>query len=595
MTDSYEFAKSVAPQSISLETPYESKQWQSVNDINSGIYSSNGTTLVQFDLASIYNSSSMIDMATAFIAIPITYVAAYASSATTGALVPPVVGDWARVGLKNGYFQLVHQVDLQVNGKTIEQLQPFTNSYVSFKLQSQMSADDLASYGQSMGMGKIVDNYESTKYNNAGSAVTAGAFPAGAGPLGGNGLINNAPFSAASNFGDQSAWGAQFGTAYNNGLYSRLNKMVDTTSLSSNNLFGTSTNAGPVILSATNLAQEFKSTYQVLNTNYMTWYDVAIVRLCDICDSMKHMPLTKRFDGQIRLYLNSGVAGVAMTAASSSMVFSQSSTSFTNTCPLMISSNAAPATVTCMAAGLFIGKATTTSQFGINLASSGASNPLTSCRFYYAQVKLKPEIMSRYITENRHKKVVFTAMLFNQAQSITSGSAFSQLVQSGVKNVRGVLTIPFISSTVNGLLTTGGTQISGISPFSQLLSPFDTAPWTTSPCSIINYQVAIGGINQKQNSMYFSYESWLEEVSLYEKLGASDIGLSCGLLGATQWEMASRQYYIDCTRGTNADQITPRAVNVSFINNSQVTIDVFTIVEYFDDFVIDVETGIITK
>ena len=594
MTDNFEFARSVMPQSVDMETPYENKQWQSINDINSGVYSANGTTLVQFSLSDIYNSSSMIDLASAFIAIPITMVAAYATTSAGTTLVAPVAGDWARCGLKNGYFQLVHQVDLQVDGKTIEQLSAYNNVYTGFKLMSQMSADDLASYGQSLGMGKIIDNYESVKYNNPASAVTAGAFPStGAGPLGGNGIINNAPFSAASNYGDQSTYGAQFTNTYNNGYYSRLNKMVDTTA-GTNNMFGTSTNASPTILSANNLAQEFKSTYQVLNTNYMVWYDTAIVRLCDICDSMKNMPLTKRFSGQLRLYLNTGVSGVQVSNTTTSMVFSQSSTSFTNTSPLMISSNTAPATATILTAGLFIGRATTTSQFGINLASSGASNPLQSCRFYFPQVTLKPSIALKYIEESRRKKVTFTGFLFNQYNAITAGSSFSQLVQSGVKNIRGVLVLPFVSGTVNGLQNVTN-AITGISPFSQLLSPFDTAPFTSAPISLINYQVAVGGVNQKQNSIYYSFSEFLEEISLYEKLGSSSFGLSCGLLGATQFEMAYRQYYIDCTRGATADQKTARSVNVSFINNSQVTCDVLIFVEYFDEFGIDCETGTISQ
>ena len=359
-------------------------------------------------------------------------------------------------------------------------------------------------------------------------------------------------------------------------------------------MFGTSTNASPTILSANNLAQEFKSTYQVLNTNYMTWYDVAIVRLCDICDSMKNMPLTKRFSGQLRLYLNTGVSGIAMTAGTTSMVFSQSSTSFTNTSSLMISSNAAPATATILTAGLFIGRATTTSQFGINLASSGASNPLQSCRFYYPQVTLKPSTALKYIEESRRKRVTFTGFLFNQYNAITSGSSFSQLVQSGVKNIRGVLVLPFVSGTVNGLQNVTN-SITGISPFSQLLSPFDSAPFTSAPISLTNFQVAVGGVNQKQNSIYYSFEEFLEEVSLYEKLGSSSFGLSCGLLGQTQFEMAYRQYYIDCTRGATADQKTARSVNVSFINNSQITMDVLIFVEYFDEFGVDCETGVITQ
>ena len=50
MSDNYEFSKSTIPQGVSLETPYVSKNWGYINDINSGVYSNNGLSMVQFDL-----------------------------------------------------------------------------------------------------------------------------------------------------------------------------------------------------------------------------------------------------------------------------------------------------------------------------------------------------------------------------------------------------------------------------------------------------------------------------------------------------------------------------------------------------------------
>lgn len=34
MTDTYEFAKSCLPQGVDIETPYVSKQWGYINDMN---------------------------------------------------------------------------------------------------------------------------------------------------------------------------------------------------------------------------------------------------------------------------------------------------------------------------------------------------------------------------------------------------------------------------------------------------------------------------------------------------------------------------------------------------------------------------------
>ena len=47
------------------------------------------------------------------------------------------------------------------------------------------------------------------------------------------------------------------------------------------------------------LSNEFKP-YCTTSNSYTVVYDVAIIRLCDIFDSMKNLPLMKRFDGQLR-------------------------------------------------------------------------------------------------------------------------------------------------------------------------------------------------------------------------------------------------------------------------------------------------------
>jgi hypothetical protein len=273
---------------------------------------------------------------------------------------------------------------------------------------------------------------------------------------------------------------------------------------------------------------------------------------------------------------------------------SGSTTSFTNTCPLLLNAQTTPATAVGVACGLFIARATQTSIFGVNFASSGASSPMTSCRLYFPQVSLKAEKMVRYVSENRAKKVCWKSFITNQFNNLSAGSSFSGLVQSGVSNISGVLVIPYISSAINGLLSGGSFPMTGVSSFSQYLSPFDTAPATTAPLSLINLQVAVGGKNVLQNSLSQTFESFVEQISQFDKIAGSDVGLSCGLFNQYWWE-TNRYYYADCSRGQIADLMTPRNINVSFTNNTQVAIDVIIITFYQDSCVIDVETGLVKK
>ena len=616
-SDNYEFAKSCRPQGVDLETPYESKQWGFIQDINSGSYSNNGLSLCQFDLSSIFNSSNLIDPSSMFLTIPITYVSAFVNSVP--ALIAPTIqgttngaGAWASTGLKSGFFQLIHGADFSLNGKTINQFQPNLSAYVGFKMLSSMSQDDLATIGPTLGMGNLIDNWESAVYNgSAVSASSAGAFPNSAvsGGIGGNGMTNNAPFSlSTADYGDQATVNQQFGGAYNTGYFSRLRRIIDTTAVAgtaNNGLFGSSAGTSANFITTTpNMLKEFKPYYTVNGTNYATWYDVAVIRLSDIFDSVKNLPLMKKMDALTRFYINTGtvVSNVVATTASVStglMLTSSSGITFTNECPLLqsamlkIPADGASATKG-MASGLFIGTPTATSLSvaglsGINLATGTQSHFMNACRIYYAQVKLKPERLIPYITENRAKKVVFTDFLTNTFNNISAGSTSSFLVQSGVSNIRGVLVLPILSGSTNG---NAGATASVVS-FNQMLSPYDTAPMTTGPISLLNFSISIGGMSVLMNVLQYGFENFIEQVGLYEKLAPGDLGLSCGLISQAYWENMYRAYYVDCSRATIADNMTPRNINISFTNNSLQTIDVLVFTEYFKECVVDVETGLV--
>ena len=54
MTDNYEYARSSRPQNVDDYSPYIDKQSNNyINDLNSGIYTYNSLSLVQFDLGQI--------------------------------------------------------------------------------------------------------------------------------------------------------------------------------------------------------------------------------------------------------------------------------------------------------------------------------------------------------------------------------------------------------------------------------------------------------------------------------------------------------------------------------------------------------------
>jgi len=57
----------------------------------------------------------------------------------------------------------------------------------------------------------------------------------------------------------------------------------------------------------------------------------------------------------------------------------------------------------------------------------------------------------------------------------------------------------------------------------------------------------------------------------------------------------NRVYWVDLGRGTEAEKATTRNLNISFVNNSAVVIDVMVFTVYLDKFILNCETGQVKK
>ena len=86
----------------------------------------------------------------------------------------------------------------------------------------------------------------------------------------------------------------------------------------------------------------------------------------------------------------------------------------------------------------------------------------------------------------------------------------------------------------------------------------------------------------------------MEQVILAEPLTSADIGIATGVIPQSWWE-SNRVYWVDLARGQEADKASTRNLNISFVNNSQVIIDVVVFTVYLDRFVLNVETGQVKK
>lgn len=594
-SDNFAFAKSEEVQGVSRYTPYQEKVWNNLNDINSGVYANTTQSLVQFDLSSIYNSSQFTDSADLFLTLPICLVAeGYTDLA---AAVTPTTGANTLVSLKNGYHHLVHQIEIQAGGKIVADTQPFTNVARNFKMLSQMTCNDLKNLSASLGMADVLDSPDAPFFATAAAGSQQGV-----------GFCNNQPYNSTGvSVGAQSLPVAvQNDGVVNGALAKRIARVTATTqtafSATSKNIYGATQTSGaaqPFIATSATLVNEFRPYYVVSGTK-MIWYDVAILPLRYLTDVMDKIGLVRKLDMQIRMYVNTGALVIPLTNSGATLGLGYPTTNtFTNTCPFTVnyvpSATAAAcnvaATMTQIAVGCFLARSPTTSLAitGGTANLSGAAHPMPSCRAYYSQIKLDPSVAQKYVTENSAKELVFENFIFNQYNSIAAGQNFSQLVQSGIKNPIGILIVPFISSSTKRLQN-GSTEIG----FSQYQSPYDTAPATNAPLSLINLQVSLGGRSVLNSaSLYYTFENWLEQVSIAETT-VPELGLNQGILSQKDWESVNRLYYVDLARGTEADKATMRNLSISFNNNSGVPIDIMVFTFYLNRAIVNVETGMMS-
>ena len=613
-SDNYEFSKSSAPQEVSDYSAYVDKQWNYVNDINSGVYTTSGQSLVQFDLSNIYNSG-LSDATDLYLAIPLVMVATCSTAAAPGTPLAPGTCSYSLCALKSNYQHLIHQIEIVANGKVINDMQPFVSVYKNFKLLSSMSATDQQANIITLGLSNTLDNEKSMKFTtvnlgNAGSTVSGTATATG---YPGVGLCNNLPYGTSATA--VGAIGIQNVNQSNKAIYDRCAKVVDTSGTASNasvqGIFGTSVSGASgvqpqtTLMTSSNLQNEFKSYYTVQG-NVMTWYDVGLIPLKYLCDCIDKMGLVKKMDLIMRFYVNTGAIQIgvqnATTTTSTTMAYGTFNSSFSTTCPLTInwvpSPLCVPSTTGYITAGLFIGKAPSSMGSSSVALGSLSSHPMTACRCYYSQVQLEPEKAYKYLTENTNKQIIYENILFNQYTNISTSGTFSQLVQSGIKNPIGIAIIPMISSsstyqTTSSSLTNGNFNTTAMG-FSQYQSPYDTFPASYSPLSLTNLQVTLGGVNVLNTSLFYSYENFLEQIQLAETLTSTDIGIATGLISQSWWEM-NRVYWIDLGRGTEAEKATTRNLNISFNNNNNVPIDIMVFTVYLDKFILNVETGQVKK
>ena len=599
--DEYEYRKSCLPQSLYKDMPCTDYQYNYVNDINQSIYTNSSLSLVQYDLTSIYNSSRMTNLSDHFLVVPTIRTCRLTNGNNATGVVQNSQTSFATTSLKNGNQCIIHQADLIIDGKNVVQLQPYHGILAGIEIASKMSRDDLTLHGKIKGFGQTLDNPNSTEFS--GPLTNGGAYvPRNVAIYGssGPGLSNNKVWGVGgANSGSDLNTGTPFQAdagpqnyfVVNGNLQEKLAWNVNTMG-QANNIFG-SNNAGTqqYLMPVNNLNQDFTSySYYNTTTNTYVWVDYLTIKLSDVLGPMDAIGYMRRFNAILRIYINTGLVSVSATVANTNyydLSFNgpQYST-FTNVCPLVINNigfatnwTGTVGNFTDITCGFFIGSSPNYSiqtRGGASVNFAGVASSITSTRYYYSSILLDPLKASDYLTSQQTKTVISNEYLYNTYTGIQPGSNYSQLIQSGVRNIKAVLILPYIASSLFN--------------YSQWVSPFDPAGGAgcTSPLSIINLQVSIGGVNQLTNTLTYQYENWIEQLSKYNK-ESSSYGVESSLLDYNFWNY-NKTYLLNVNSQID-DNETPRNVVISFVNNSNLPMDIQVFVIYEQEIIVNCSTG----
>lgn len=596
--DQYEYLKAMEPQGINNDNVYSNKQWNFCNDINNSIYTNSSLSLVQFNLSNLFNSSTMINLEEIFLVIP-TITVVRLTNAGSAVAVAPSPNAYAIASLKTNNACVIHSLDLQLQGKTVSQLIPYSNLMYGFDMASQMSKDDLTLNGKIKGFSQQLDNPKSAYYVGnfgAGNAqnIAYNHTYGGAQP----GIINNSVWGQGTNIDQgQVAGSEQFQGGIQN--FSTVNGAIQERINSTAFLGNTWNNFTASITTAQNLNTEFRP-YCTIENNDIIYYDYIPIKLSDINGFMKNAHLMRKADLVLRLYINTGLISVQVLSNGGFPLLNfrgLNFSTFTNTCPITINSlgevaNYSANAFTDITAGFFIGRSPnySISTYGsaniggpsvpANVNLSGYSSAIAAVRCYYPNITLDPLKLSDYLSSQQAKTVVNRQFLYNAYTNISPGATFSQLIQSGIRNIKAIVIIPLIGQTVNN--------------FSQFQSPFDPSGGLSfAPISLINLQAQVGGLQVNNTALTYQYENWIEQLSIYNKSSSTELGVESGLISKEWWD--NNRIYLFNVRNTLDDALTPRNVVVSFQNNSNVIIDTYFFIVYEDEWILNCATGDVSQ
>ena len=599
------------------------KQWLYVNDNNNGSYSSQ----IVIDTTPLANSGGWCNWSEGLLLMPL--VLQLEGTSTTITAASDTGYDWV-VALKNGYWNILHSMNIEFNNGSVVQQTPYMNLWCSFRALTSWSVDDLRDWGAVCGFSP--DTSLSWGFNS--SATTGSNVLAGCGA----GLFNNltsiqvdissytsttgaaSPFTSATlspNINTKTTIPSQdLRYVFNQGLVNRMAYInYDPTFTPSVGAFSLNQN---YLMTNTQATLIFKTCVLYQTTGAVTTRAVcidAVIRLKDIADMFCKMPMTK--GGTFRMYLNTNqvyfqVSQTSATLDTDTPAVTADAFQTLTTAPVILGGGG---TNPVMFASCVLGQGAQTlvppeigatpvandetisgalsivrTQF--NLITNVVSCPITSCRLYCPVYTLSPLSEQRLLSLSPTKKVVYEDIFYYQFPNQAGGQNFNLLVSNGIPNIRKVLVQGLVNKASNGSVYTAGGVV-GVTT-STLLSPFCSTGGTPDPISINNFQIQISGKNLFINQLQYDWEEFVEQlVSSNQLNGSLTTSMASGQIGKQDYQALYRYYYGNASRSIPSEDGVAKAVQIlgSINTPSNVSCDIVCFISFERDFTIDLRSG----
>ena len=500
---------------------------------------------IVFNCSSLQNSSRWLSYGEATMLIPFVIQAK-----ASGDYTDDIGGGIKRINensvfLKDGFHSLIDSISVELNQKTLVQIQSFTNMHTQFKFLTRSSAEDLLKNGASTG------------FFGDGTGMTYNVNS-----VNGVGYINN----------------------------TTMNRRIATTA------FDPTTSANTFILgpSTADIISDgigyYTNDVGAGAARYYTWVAIAQIKLRDVCDLFDKMPLCKVSDLRITVNYNSCAYTIIGNAADTPTA-GQVAGRVTIQSYTQLSGKSNPTMVQ------FTHPADTTTftvQCGVmksGLTGAGAPVlPLNDCRLYVPSYKIADNVSMAMIQSFPNTRVEYND-IYSFQFGVAAGQPFTTTLTTGIVNPKYLVCLVF-SDTSSVAETTGALKI-GVQDWN---NPYSSAGGTTSNINIKEFNCLVGGVNVLQQNARYSWEMFNEEVAKINALnGNNTMGLTSGVLSYDSYQKVYSMYVVDLSRREASNDNTLKSVVVTGVNPARGPITIVAFIGYQRVVSFDTATGTLSE